>query len=59
MTPRFTITNELAIHDFEETLHDATRRTIQRDLKKLIEAGLVRPKGATHQLVYTLINKDL
>jgi Fic family protein len=44
----------LAIHDFEALCPDINRRSLQRDLKKMIEMGLVTTEGATNQLVYYL-----
>jgi DeoR/GlpR family transcriptional regulator of sugar metabolism len=36
----------LSLSDCEKLLADVTRRTIQRDLKHLVDAGLVREVGA-------------
>jgi len=44
--PRFTITNRIT-----EAL---TRRTLQRDLRKLEELGLIQRKGAARQSFYKL-----
>ncbi len=45
---------ELAIQDFEQAYPEANRRTLQRDLKKLIECGIVSTRGHTHNLSYRL-----
>jgi Fic family protein len=44
----------LAIRDFERACPDATRRTLQRELRKLVELGLLTPEGATNRLYYRL-----
>lgn len=43
---------EQAIQDFEKLFPDVTRRTLQRDLKSLEDAGLVVRLGETNQLKY-------
>ena len=45
---------ELRIQEFEKLCPEANRRTLQRDLKDLLAAGLLRAKGATHNQVYAL-----
>jgi len=45
---------EFTIQDFVLLCPDANRRTLQRDLKGLLDAGILTTKGATHQLVYSL-----
>jgi len=43
---------ELDIRDFEELCPSVTRRTLQRDLGRLEEKGLLERTGETHQLKY-------
>lgn len=45
---------EFTIQDFVLLCPEANRRTLQRDLKGLLDAGILTTKGATHQLVYSL-----
>ncbi len=47
------------IKELEESFAETPRRTLQRDLKKLVDAGLLEAKGATHQLSYMLSKKGL
>lgn len=42
----------LTIQDYEMMCPDVNRRSLQRDLKLMIEKGLIAAKGATNQLVY-------
>lgn len=44
----------LTIHDFAKICPDVSRRTLQRELKKLIDKGLVESSGATSNLIYFL-----
>lgn len=44
----------LSIQQFEKMCPDVTRRTLQRELKDLIEKGLVESSGATSNLIYKL-----
>ena len=44
----------LTIQSFEALVPGVNRRTLQRDLKALLDKGLVTVEGATHQLVYHL-----
>ena len=50
---------ELTIQDFEQAQPEINRRTLQRDLKKLIERGIVTSRGHTHTLYYALKDKLL
>ena len=50
---------QCAIQDIETAFPETPRRTLQRDLKKLVDSELIEAKGATHQLVYTLVCKGL
>lgn len=47
---------ELTIKDFEKISPNVARRSLQRDLKILIENRLVMIEGATNQLVYKLMS---
>ena len=47
-------TEEVTIHALEQLFPSVHRRTLQRDLKGLIEKGLVVTEGATNQLKYRL-----
>lgn len=44
----------LTIQQFEEICPDVTRRTLQRELKVLIEKGLVVKGGDTNKIIYRL-----
>jgi Fic family protein len=44
----------LTIQSFETLVPDVNRRTLQRDLKVLLDKGLVTGEGETHLLVYRL-----
>ncbi|MFQ5356571.1 MAG: Fic family protein [Mariprofundaceae bacterium] len=45
---------KLTIQDFEGICPDVNRRSLQRDLKGLLDKQLVNTEGATNQLVYIL-----
>lgn len=45
---------ELTIKEFAELCMDAPRRSLQRDLKGLVDKGVVNTEGATNQLIYKL-----
>jgi len=40
------------MQDFEERCPGMHRRTLQRDLRSLVEKGLLVAEGATNRLVY-------
>ena len=42
----------LTIQDFESLFPNINRRTLQRDLKAMVEQGLIVSEGETHQLRY-------
>ena len=42
----------LTIKEFEELCGDVNRRTLQRELKELVEKAVFVTEGATHQLTY-------
>lgn len=44
----------LTIQDFENLCPDVNRRTLQRDLKEMLEKKLVSREGATNQFAYLL-----
>lgn len=45
---------ELSIQRYEELLNDVNRRTLQRDLKGLVDKQLLVVAGATNQVIYRL-----
>ncbi len=45
---------KLTIQDFEDICPDVNRRSLQRDLKGMLDKELVTTEGATNQLVYIL-----
>jgi len=47
----------LTIRDYERLCPEVNRRTLQRDLKKLVQEGLFFSKGETHNLEYCLSKK--
>lgn len=44
----------LTIKEFEALCPMANRRSLQRDIKGMLDKKLIRPEGETHQLVYRL-----
>ena len=46
--------SSLTIQDFERLCPDVNRRTLQRDLKAMVNEGLLLSEGATNQLIYRL-----
>ena len=46
--------NRLTIQNYEVLCPEVNRRSLQRDLKIMIEKGLIATEGATNQLVYFL-----
>jgi cell filamentation protein, protein adenylyltransferase len=44
----------LTIQDYEELCPEVNRRSLQRDLKGIIEKKLIAAEGKTNQLVYIL-----
>lgn len=44
----------LTIQDFESLCPNVNRRSLQRDLKVMVNQGLVITEGETHQLIYRL-----
>ncbi len=45
---------KLTIQDFEDICPDVNRRSLQRDLKGMLDKELVTTEGATNQLAYIL-----
>ena len=45
---------KFSIQDFEELCPDVNRRSLQRDLKSMLDKNLVTSEGATNQLIYML-----
>ncbi len=59
LSPRQLVAFELAQHgaafqmqDFERRCPGVHRRSLQRDLRQLVDAGLLEATGATNRLVY-------
>lgn len=46
--------DSLTIQDFEKLCPRTTRRTLQRELKEMIEGGLLNQEGATNRRLYRL-----
>jgi len=46
--------DKLSIQDFEGLCPDVNRRSLQRDLKGMLDKELVTSEGATNQLIYML-----
>lgn len=44
----------LTIQGFEKLCLDVNRRSLQRDLKGILDKQIVRTEGATNQLIYML-----
>jgi len=45
---------EMSIADFERICPDVNRRTLQRDLKALVGAGIIKGEGSTDRRIYHL-----
>ncbi len=45
---------KLTIQDFEALCPEISRRSLQRDLKAMLDKGLLRTEGATHRQIYCL-----
>lgn len=48
----------LSIQTFEVLVPDVNRRTLQRDLKAMVDKGILTTEGATHRVVYRLLVVD-
>lgn len=48
---------KMTIQDYESLCPDVNRRTLQRDLKKMVNRGLLQTEGETHNLIYFLVKK--
>ena len=44
----------LTIRDFERLCPEVNRRTLQRDLKRMLDRGVLLSEGETHNLIYVL-----
>ncbi len=44
----------MGIRDFEQLYPDINRRTLQRDLKGMVELGILTAEGSTNKLVYRI-----
>jgi len=44
----------LTIQDFQQLCPDVNRRTLQRDMKAMVDAGLLLSEGATNRLIYRI-----
>ena len=44
----------LTFQDFEQLCPDAKRRTLQRDMKAMVDVGLLVSEGATNKLTYRM-----
>ena len=44
----------LTIQDFERLCPDVNRRSLQRDLRAMVEMGLLVSEGSTNKLVYRM-----
>lgn len=47
----------LTIKDFEGLCQDVNRRSLQRDLKAMLDRSLIVTEGETHQLLYRLAER--
>jgi len=45
---------KLTIQDYETLVSNVNRRTLQRDLKGMVDRGLLLTKGATNNQIYML-----
>jgi predicted HTH transcriptional regulator len=48
----------LTIQDFERLCPDVNRRSLQRDLKAMVDLDLLTSEGATNKLVYRMKETD-
>jgi len=48
----------LTIQVFKGLCPDVNRRSLQRDLKAMVDRGLIFTEGETHQLLYRLAGGD-
>ncbi len=46
--------DSLTIQDFERLCSDVNRRSLQRDLKAMVDIGLLVSEGATNRLIYRM-----
>lgn len=50
-------TGSLTIKKYEELCSDVNRRTLQRELKQMVDHGILSSKGSTHTIVYSITKK--
>ena len=48
---------QLTIQTFEKLCPQFSRRTLQRDLRQLVDNGILESTGETNQLVYRVVEK--
>jgi Fic family protein len=48
----------LTIQNFEDLCPEVNRRTLQRDMKAMVDRGIVVTEGGTHHLIYRLVEKN-
>ena len=48
----------LTIQDYEKQCSGVTKRTLQRELKMLVEKGIFVTEGSTHNLIYKFAKKE-
>jgi predicted HTH transcriptional regulator len=46
------LNGKMTIQTFEKLCPNITRRSLQRDLKEMVDRKLIEPEGATNNLVY-------
>ena len=46
----------ITIQAYENLCPEVSRRTLQRDLKQMVEYGLIISEGETHRIIYRLKN---
>jgi Fic family protein len=46
------------MHEYEKLCGGVTKRTLQRELKSLVEKGVFEAEGATHKLIYKLVSVE-
>jgi hypothetical protein len=52
MNPR-----SITIQTFESLVPGVNRRTLQRDLKVMVDRGILTGEGATNQFIYRLVDE--
>jgi len=49
--------DSVTIQDFERLCPEVNRRSLQRDLKAMVDMGLLISEGATNRLVYRMVER--